>query len=108
LTNIYGNGEFHIESLEVVVTVMDAAGRYFSGAIPFGRAGRVMGFSATISGLPNNDNGEAIGGWEVRTAGGGNIAIGSAQSSISVRVNKQAGTSGNSSVTFRVIVFVRN
>lgn len=107
MTLIFKTNNFWIERHEVTISLPDIAGRVFSGAINLDRAGHVVGFSCSPSGMPNNDNGEAVGAWEVRDAGGGIIAFGEELTAVSVRVNKQAGTAGASNITFVIMVFVR-
>ena len=101
-------GNWHIEMLEFIVTIADAAGRYFSGVNNLERPGSFMGGSVVTTAMGNNDNSEAVGSTELRNQVSGALGFGDQVTGVVVRVNKQAGTAGNTVQSFIVMVYIRD
>jgi len=109
MTIIFEMGkEFWVESFKAVVTLEDAAGRYASATFTPERIGVYLGSAVSCANLQNtNDNSQAVGNIELRGAAGAELSIGSELRIFSIRVDKQAGTAGNTNNTYNALVFFR-
>jgi len=107
LTIIFNGPEFWIEQLQMTFTIPDAAGETTSGSVALQKSGTLLGVAATFVNGDNNDNTQAIGNFDVRTNAGLPAVIGNHAISLNVRVHKELGTAGATSVTILVLAFVR-
>lgn len=96
--------QFWIDIIQVTVTLSDAAGTYSGALVPVVKVGEYIGGTITAKSTAQNDNVEAVGLVELRDSG--TIAFGSEVLSVRVRVNKTAGTAGDTVVTFEVMLFM--
>lgn len=99
--------EFWIEYVEAVCTIQDAAGFYTSGAMNLEREGSYVGGIAGCRGFIDNDNSQAVGGWDLRDASGNTLTFEEVINHAHVRVHKQAGTAGNTNLTMTAIIFLK-
>jgi len=109
MTIIYENGnEFWIEYFQVSITIGDAAGTTTSSASFLERDGAFLGCAMIGRNHSNNDNTQAVSAMEIKSSGGGtNINFGDEITQINLRITKAAGTAGNTTMTFHVLVFMR-
>jgi len=105
MTVVFTTGDFWIEDLVTVLTLTDAAGQVNSTLQNLSKPGRFVGGFITATTSADNDNTQAVGLAELRTTG--TIAYGSAIAQLRVRATKQAGTAGNTNVTYHMTVFLR-
>jgi len=98
---------FWIERLEVSVTLPDAAGSSQSSIIPLEKSGNFLGAAIAIGHALNDNNVQAIGATEIRQGAGGQILLNDFLPDIRLRVRKQVGTAGNTTVIYNVMLFMR-
>jgi len=99
----------HVESHEITITLVDAAGFDFADFI-LDKPGTFLGVSITPSGLISNDNIQAVGCIDIRgqVPSISPLVIGSPISTLRVLSHKQAGTAGNSPLILIVTIWVRD
>jgi len=109
MTIIFQMGDnFWIEALELPLIILtDPAGRISSAVINLTRAGTYVGGCIFQRGGPDNDNSQAVGGFDLRDEGGGSILIGDVITGVLWRVNKSIGTDGNTNANAQCILFMR-
>jgi len=101
-------GNFWIDFITLPSIVMaDAAGRYTSTDVTITKAGVFVGGAIYQSGGGDNDNTQSIGAFNLRAAGGDPLAFGDFITQISWRVDKQAGTAGNTNANARLMLFMK-
>jgi len=108
MTIIFETGnEFWIEQLEDTVTIPNGAGLTDSGVLNLERSGRCLGFSVTVITAASNDNSQAIGSILLLDQGSGSITYGELITGVVTRIQKLAGTAGNTVVTVKIMLFMR-
>jgi len=109
MTIIFSQGNnFWIESLIIPVTLVNSAGGTSQSAvITLEKPGDVLGLSTTASDSDQNDNVQAIGLVILLDQGSDNIVFGENITGVRIRLVKQAGTDGNITMSFHVLLFMR-
>jgi len=99
--------DFWIEQLNLAIQIPDAAGETNSGALTLERPGNCIGFTATVTNPPDNDNSQAIGIISLEQGSGGSIASGQPITSVRATVIKEAGTAGNTNISINISLLMR-
>jgi len=102
-------GAWHLEVHELDFILTDAAGQISSNTVPLDRPGAVLGVAfAGQNKIGNNDNGHAVGYVGIFTGTLTEIILGARITSIQGQLSKVLGTSGNVTISYRVLVFIRD
>jgi len=107
MTIIWTDGDLHLESHRLNLTITDAAGLNFSGVTNVDLGGNVVAAMISPLEIPNNDNTQAIGCFEIRDQTGGVISYGEAITGFQVRLVKQIGTAGATITIWQILIWIR-
>lgn len=111
MTIIYRGNHYHIEYHRVTLVLPDVAGFIFVDT-PVDEAGRLMGISATPSGIVSNGNTQAIGQVSLSAVGnqGGVVSIvpvfGTQFDMFRIFIDKQVGAGGNTNFDVAVMLWI--
>jgi len=108
MTIVLDFGTWHVEYHLITVVLSDAASSYISAGFPPDRVGAFIGCACCIQASSNNDNVQAAAVPQIRDSAPSNISIGDRVTSYQVRIAKEAGTSGDTTPAFHVILIIRD
>jgi len=107
MTVIFTTSNFWIEYILLTVSIPDAAGTTISAATNLEREGFFVGGALMHQDTTNNDNSQAIAFTQITDQSSADLTYGTSISGLRVRIFKQAGTAGATSVSVGVLVCIR-
>lgn len=108
MTIIFMQGDvFWIESHMIDFVIVDAAGTTLSAITNLDKPGTCLGYSMTLTETDTNTNVRALGGVMLQNQAGAIIHAPVDITGIRIRSSKEVGSTGNVTVDYNVILFMR-
>jgi len=108
MTIIFERGDhFWIETFEVGITLGDAAGVVDSSAVLFAKSGIFLGASIQFRDPSTLTNAQAVGNFGLISTASGFLSVGDFATGVILRINKIAGTDGNTPMVAMVSCYLK-
>lgn len=107
MTKIFDDGNMWIETIAVTVSINNGAGQVTGALVDLDKPGLFVGGSLTCTSMLDNDNTQAVSVIELRGLPTGTLGYGIFVNQVRIRVNKQAGTAGATTINAVAVIFLK-